>query len=87
MLQLFVKTRNSGGIAARSPICINFGAEFDLSYTAPTEEADSKKFKGMLDSYFEKKKEAEAAKANEEHGGVSPAEEEERKKERGSGQG
>ena len=52
-----VATRNSVGIAARSPIVVNFGNQYDLSVAAAdasTDEADAKRFRGVLDTYFEK---------------------------------
>ena len=54
MLSLQVVTHNNAGIAARSALVANFGAEMALNYAGATdmEEPDAKRFRGLLDSYF-----------------------------------
>jgi hypothetical protein len=49
-LQLVVQTRNNAGIAAKSMLVANFGADCDLSGTA--DGTSAKRFKGLLDKYF-----------------------------------
>lgn len=53
-LSLVVSTRNGVGIAARSQIVINFGNEFDLQFKPDLEEPDAKRFRGVLEKYFNK---------------------------------
>jgi hypothetical protein len=50
MLALQVMTRNNAGIAAKSPIVVNVGAEMSLNYAGAAtdmEEPDAKRFKGL----------------------------------------
>ena len=70
-LSVAVSTRNRQGIAARSPVVINYGNEYDLMFKADTEEPESKRFCGALEKYFQKAVE-EARVADEKTGGVSP---------------
>ena len=53
-LSLVVSTRTKIGIAARSPVCINFGNKYDMLFKADSEEPEAKKFCGTLDKYFQK---------------------------------
>jgi len=70
-LSVAVSTRNRQGIAAHSPVVINYGNEYDLMFKADTEEPESKRFCGALEKYFQKAVE-EARVADEKTGGVSP---------------
>ena len=69
-LSLKVQTRNLVGIAARSMIVANFGLMWDSSscvVSAGSEsEAPAKRFRGMLDKYFQTAGEAQKEKENEE---------------------
>jgi hypothetical protein len=49
MLALQVTTRNNGGIAARSALCANFGAEMQINYKGATDmdEPEAKRFRGL----------------------------------------
>ncbi len=80
-LGLRVRTRNGQGIAAKSPIVVNFGPGFDIARTAEADEPEMKKFRGAIEQYF-KKREWEEATEREEHaqsgsgavaGGTTPA--------------
>ena len=51
-MQLVVKTRNNQGIAAKQLVCINYGAEYDFTFTTDDTEKDVKIFRGALDNYF-----------------------------------
>ena len=51
-LSLTVSTRNQAGVAARSPIVVNYGNEYDLSYKVDSDEPDAKRFSGALQQYF-----------------------------------
>ena len=53
-LSLVVKTRNNAGIAAKTQVVANFGADWDASVRPDLDEPDAKRFKGVLDSYLEK---------------------------------
>ena len=68
-MEIRVKTRNHGGVAAGMPLLLNFGLEYDHDSVkqAITESgAEAKKFKGMLDSYFTKMGAVAAAEADRE---------------------
>ena len=52
-----VQTRNGVGIAAKSPIVINYGNEYDVGVAttaAASDEGDAQRFRGVLDDYFAK---------------------------------
>ena len=53
-LSLTVSTRNQAGVAARSPIVVNFGNEYDLAYQADSDEPEAKRFSGALHQYFQR---------------------------------
>ena len=54
LLSLVARTRNQSGIAARSPLALNFGNEYNFAATKEqdVDEPDAKKFRGVLDNYF-----------------------------------
>lgn len=57
LVSCIVQTRNGVGIAARSPIVMNYGNEYDLNVAATaaaSDEGDAKRFRGVLDEYFAK---------------------------------
>jgi hypothetical protein len=52
-----VQTRNGVGIAAKSPVVIIYGNEYDINMAtmaAASDEGDAKRFRGVLDEYFKK---------------------------------
>ena len=53
-LSLVVKARNNAGIAAKTQVVSNFGADWDVSVRHDLDEPDAKWFKSVLDSYLEK---------------------------------
>ena len=53
-MQLVVKTRNNQGVAAKQVVCINYGADYDFTFTTDDTEKDVKIFRGALDNYFER---------------------------------
>ena len=57
LVKCIVQTRNGVGIAAKSPVVINYGNEYDVSVAttaAASDEGDAKRFRGVLDEYFAK---------------------------------
>ncbi len=66
LVDLRVKTRNGQGIAARSPIVINYGSDYDLTRIGEEEGQEAKRFRGALDSYFQRRE-------KEDEGGVTPS--------------
>jgi hypothetical protein len=52
-LSLTTSTRNNAGIAAKSILVANFGAEHVDNKTIDMDEPDVKRFKGALDQYFQ----------------------------------
>ena len=60
-LRLVATTRNGGGIAAKTPIVINFGAEYEHGSRLGADDPEMKRFRGALDRVFEEQKKAAAA--------------------------
>ena len=63
-----VQTRNGVGIAAKSPIVINYGNEYDVSVAttaAASDEGDAQRFRGVLGEYFAKQAQWRAAETPE----------------------
>jgi hypothetical protein len=58
LMQLVVKTRNNQGIAAKQVICINYGSDYDFTFTTDDTETEVKKFRGALDKYFARAEQA-----------------------------
>ena len=57
LVKCVVQTRNGVGIAAKSPVVINYGNEYDINVAtmaAASDEGDAKRFRGVLDEYFRK---------------------------------
>ena len=57
LVKCVVQTRNGVGIAAKSPVVINYGNEYDINVAtmaAASDEGDAKRFRGVLDEYFKK---------------------------------
>ena len=54
LLSLVAHTRNQAGIAARSPLALNFGEErnFAAAKERDVDKPDAKKIRGVLDSHF-----------------------------------
>ena len=79
LVKCVVQTRNGVGIAARSPVVINYGNEYDINVAtmaAASDEGDAKRFRGVLDEYFKKQSVWSApAAANSETAGAGAASE------------
>ena len=79
LVKCVVQTRNGVGIAARSPVVINYGNEYDINVAtmaAASDEGDAKRFRGALDEYFKKQSVWSApAAANSETAGAGAASE------------
>ena len=79
LLKCVVQTRNGVGIAAKSPVVINYGNEYDINVAtlaAASDEGDAKRFRGVLDEYFKKQSVwAAPAAANSETAGAGAASE------------
>ena len=52
-LRLKVATRNGAGVAAGSPLLLNYGVSFDFGAASAKGLADTSAFKGALDALFE----------------------------------
>ena len=66
LLLLMVKTRNKSGIAAGSPIILNFGMDYDhgvVERVLAEDGSQPKRMRTMLDAYFRQLGEREAAEA------------------------
>ena len=79
LVKCVVQTRNGVGIAAKSPVVINYGNEYDINVAtmaASSDEGDAKRFRGVLDEYFKKHSVWSApAAANSETAGAGAASE------------
>ena len=79
LVKCVVQTRNGVGIAAKSPVVINYGNEYDINVAtmaAASDEGDAKRFRGVLDEYFRKQSVWSApAAANSETAGAGAASE------------
>ena len=79
LVKCVVQTRNGVGIAAKSPVVINYGNEYDINVAtlaAASDEGDAKRFRGVLDEYFKKQSVwAAPAAANSETAGAGAASE------------
>ena len=79
LVKCVVQTRNGVGIAAKSPVVINYGNEYDINVAtmaAASDEGDAKRFRGVLDEYFRKQSVWSApAAANSETAGSGAASE------------
>ena len=79
LVKCVVQTRNGVGIAAKSPVVINYGNEYDINVAtmaAASDEGDAKRFRGVLDEYFKKQSVWSApAAANSETAGAGAASE------------
>ena len=79
LVKCVVQTRNGVGIAAKSPVVINYGNEYDINVAtmaAASDEGDAKRFRGVLDEYFKKQSAWSApAAANSETAGAGAASE------------
>ena len=77
LVKCVVQTRNGVGIAAKSPVVINYGNEYDINVAtmaASSDEGDAKRFRGVLDEYFKKQSAWSApAAANSETAGAGAA--------------
>ena len=75
LVKCVVQTRNGVGIAAKSPVVINYGNEYDINVAtmaAASDEGDAKRFRGVLDEYFKKQSAFSApAAANSETAGAA----------------
>ena len=66
LVQLVVKTRNRSGIAAGSPVLLNFGMDYDHSVVSRVfaeEASQPKRLRTMLDAYFKRLGERDAQEA------------------------
>ena len=54
LLSIVVHTRSQSGIAARSPLALNFRTDYNFvaAKEQDVDEPDTKMFRGVLDSYF-----------------------------------
>ena len=67
LVQLVVKTRNRSGIAAGSPVLLNFGMDYDHSVVSRVfaeEASQPKRLRTMLDAYFKRLGERDAFGCN-----------------------
>jgi hypothetical protein len=57
LVKCVVQTRKAAGIAAKSPVVINYGNEYDMNVAtmaAASDEGDAKRFRGVLGTFFTK---------------------------------
>lgn len=67
LAQLVVETRNNLGISQNTEICVNYGIDYDASVLKEITESPCKKFKGALESLFQKQEKSKNEDAKPEN--------------------